>query len=202
MTLQQLVDNFSLKFTKGNTTVTFGKLHFLQRKHAALRAAAGGQPLADIVANITTLLTSPDSPYKRADWEPLTGPSPTAYISSIVQVDAENFTNSNEFLYRNVFFFTPLRPSTTASLASSSPEDVVERSRMLAELGDKEWTREKLMEKVREIIDGRPEGKAGAKEVYHYLRLALTGQEKGMRLYDVMLILGRGETLRRLGVEE
>jgi glutamyl-tRNA synthetase len=201
MTLQQLVDNFSLKFTKGNTTVTFGKLHFLQRKHAALRAAAGGQPLADIVDNIVGLLTSPDSPYKRADWELLTGANPAHYVGEIVKVDAENFTNSNEFLYRNVFFFTPLRPSTTAGLTADTPEDVVERSRLLAELGEKEWTREALMEKVRHIIDGRPEGKAGAKEVYHYLRLALTGQEKGMRLYDVMLILGRAETLARLGVE-
>jgi glutamyl-tRNA synthetase len=201
MTLQQLVDNFSLKFTKGNTTVTFGKLHFLQRKHAALRAAAGGQPLADIVDNIVGLLTSPDSPYKRADWELLTGANPAHYVGEIVKVDAENFTNSNEFLYRNVFFFTPLRPCTTAGLTADTPEDVVERSRLLAELEDKEWTREALMEKVRHIIDGRPEGKAGAKEVYHYLRLALTGQEKGMRLYDVMLILGRAETLARLGVE-
>ena len=199
MTLQQLVDNFSLKFTKGNTTVTFGKLQFLQRKHAALRAAAGGQPLADIVASITALLTSPDGPYKRAQWESLTGPDPSSYIESIVKVDAENFTNSNEFLYRNAFFFTPLNPSSTASLTADTPGDVVERSQMLAELGEGEWTREALMEKVRQIIDGRPEGKAGAKEVYHYLRLALTGQEKGMRLYDVMLILGRKETLARLG---
>ena len=198
MTLQQLVDNFSLKFTKGNTTVTFGKLHFLQRKHAALRAAAGGQPLADIVGNITALLASPDSPYKRADWEPLAGPSPPAYIESIVKADAENFTNSNEFLYRNVFFFTPLRPATTSSLTADAPRDVVERSRMLGELGEGEWTREALMGKVREVIDGRKEG--NAKEVYRYLRLALTGQDKGMRLYDVMLILGRPETLARLGV--
>ena len=151
--------------------------------------------------NITALLTSPDSPYKRPDWEVLTGPSPSAYIESIVKVDAESFTNSNEFLYRNVFFFTPLRPATTAGLTADTPKDVVERSRMLGELGKGEWTREALMGKVREVIDGRAEGKAGAKEVYHYLRLALTGQEKGMRLYDVMLILGRAETLARLGVE-
>jgi glutamyl-tRNA synthetase len=54
---------------------------------------------------------------------------------------------------------------------------------------------------VRDIIDARTEGKAGSKHVYHYLRKMLTGQEQGMRLYDVMLILGRAETLARLGVE-
>lgn len=201
MTLQQLVDSFSLKFTKGNTTVTFGKLHFLQRKHAALRAAAGGQPLQDIVDNVVALLMSDDSPYKADDWRGITGPSPDEYVEKIVKVDAENFTNANEFLYRNSFFFAPLRPNKTKALTEATPKDVVERSRMLAEIKEEEWGRENLMEKVRNIIDGRPEGKAGGKDVYHYLRLALTGQEKGIRLYDIMLILGRKETLARLGTD-
>jgi glutamyl-tRNA synthetase len=72
---------------------------------------------------------------------------------------------------------------------------------MLADVDEKAWTRENLMQKVREMIDGRKEGKEGSKDVYHYLRKTLTGQEKGMRLYDVMLILGRRETLARLGVK-
>jgi glutamyl-tRNA synthetase len=37
--------------------------------------------------------------------------------------------------------------------------------------------------------------------VYHYLRKTITGQDQGMRIYDVMLILGRKETLARLGIE-
>lgn len=201
MTLQQLVDSFSLKFTKGNTTVTFGKLHFLQRKHAALRAAAGGAPLQEIVDNVAALLASPDSPYPAADWRALATPTLDAYIERIVRVDAENFTNANEFLYRNAFFFTPLQPTQTASLTADTPADVVERSKLLADLQPEQWDRDSLMEKVREVIDGRPEGKKGGKDVYHYLRLKLTGQEKGIRLYDIMLILGREETLRRLGVE-
>ncbi|KAF3009805.1 Glutamate--tRNA ligase mitochondrial [Curvularia kusanoi] len=205
MTLSDLIRNFTLKFTKGNTTVTFGKLHFLQRKHAALRSATGGAPLQEIVDSITSLLTSSESPYNPADWRPLTGPDPTSlasYVESIVRADAENFTNSNEFLYRNSFFFAPLRPANTASLTAGTPADVVERSRGLAELKEREWDREHLMQRVQDIIDGRPEGKKGGKDVYHYLRLALTGQEKGIRLYDIMLVLGRRETLARLGVEE
>ncbi|KAF9692904.1 hypothetical protein EKO04_009065 [Ascochyta lentis] len=202
MTLQDLITNFSLKFTKGNTTVTFGKLHFLQRKHAALRAQAGGQPLQDIVDNVAALLTSPDSPYNPADWRALTGPSPDAYIKKIVQADAENFTNANEFLYRNAFFFAPLRPRTSSALTTDTPADVIERAKLLADIQASDWNRDNLMEKVRAIIDGRPEGKAGGKDVYHYLRLALTGQEKGIRLYDIMLILGRKETLARLGADE
>ena len=199
MTLQQLVDNFSLKFTKGNTTVTFGKLHFLQRKHAAQRALTGGPKLAEMVHNVTTLLTSPDSPY--TEWKKVINtPWPDAYIEKIIIADAENYTNANEFLYRNAFFFQPLRPYLKSPPVATS-SDIPMRAHMLKDVSEKDWDRENLMQNVRDIIDGRPEGKKGGKDVYHYLRMMLTGQEQGMRLYDIMLILGRGETLKRLGAE-
>ena len=213
MDLRTLVEKFSLKFTKGNTTVTFGKMQFLQRKHALARAQEGGDKLNDMVDSVARLLTAPDSPYQDS-WKKVIGsPFPEAYISKIIQVDAENYTNANEFLYRNSFFFTPLRPShnhaspptpvpTSSSSSSSSPADIPIRAQtLLAAIPDKDWQRDTLMQKVRELIDGRTEGKAGSKDVYHYLRKTLTGQDQGMRIYDVMLILGRRETLARLGVE-
>jgi glutamyl-tRNA synthetase len=198
MDLPTLTENFSLKFTKGNTTVTFGKMQFLQRKHALARASTGGPELEEMVTNVAQLLTSPDTPYK--DWKKVVGSSfPEDYIRSIITADAENYTNSNEFLYRNAFFFTPLRPfDRTPPMATSS--DIPMRSHMLAQVTEADWTKENLMQKVREIIDGREEGKKGSKDVYHYLRKTITGEEKGMRIYDVMVILGRGETLKRLGV--
>ncbi|KAL5114002.1 Glutamate--tRNA ligase mitochondrial [Pleosporales sp. CAS-2024a] len=199
MDLDTLIRNFSLKFTKGNTTVTFGKLHFLQRKHAALRAAAGGPKLQQMVDKVVALLVSPGSPYK--EWKKVVGsPSPDEYIAKIIQVDADNYTNANEFLHRNSFFLTPLRryhdapPLTTAS-------DIPKRAHMLAHVKEPDWTRENLMATVRDMIDGSKEGKDGSKHVYHYLRMMLTGQEQGMRLFDIMLILGRAETLARLGLD-
>jgi glutamyl-tRNA synthetase len=199
MDLQTLINNFTLKFTKGNTTVTFGKLGFLQRKHAALRAAAGGHKLAEMTANVVKLLLSPESPYTM--WKSVVRQSSLdEYVEKIIQVDADNYTNANEFLYRNSFFFTPLRPYHNVAPQSTS-SDIPMRSHMLAEVSEEDWTKDNLMARVREIIDGRKEGKEGSKDVYHYLRMTLTGQEKGMRLYDVMTILGRGECLARLGVE-
>jgi glutamyl-tRNA synthetase len=199
MEMRELINNFSLKFTKGNTTVTFGKLHFLQRKQAALRAQAGGSKLQEMVENVVRLLLSPESPYK--DWQKVVNATyPDEYISKIIKVDADNYTNANEFLYRNAFFFTPLRPFDKAPPMTTS-SDIPMKCQQLADVGEEQWEKENLMQKVREIIDGRVEGKEGGKDVYHYLRMALTGQEKGMRLYDVMLILGRGETLVRLGVK-
>lgn len=201
MDLETLVNKFSFKFTKGNTTVTFGKLHFLQRRHAALRAQAGpGNPkLQEMTSNVAHLLLSPDSPYE--NWKQVVNSSnPYPYIEKIIIADAENYTNANEFLYRNSFFFTPLRPFDKAPPMTTS-SDIPMRIHQLAQIEEKDWTKDALMAKVREIIDSRPEGKQGGKHVYHYLRKMLTGQEQGIRLFDIMLILGRSESLKRLGIE-
>jgi glutamyl-tRNA synthetase len=199
MDLQTLIKNFSLKFTKGNTTVTFGKLHFLQRKHAALRAASGGPALQEMTANVVALLKSPETPYTQ--WQDMiSAESLDTYVQFIITIDAENYTNANEFLYRNAFFFTPLRPFHESPPVSTS-SDIPMRCQFLKDISEQDWTRDILTNKVHEIIDGRAEGRKGGKDVYHYLRKTITGQEKGIRLYDIMLILGRKETLARLGVE-
>ncbi|KAH7132564.1 hypothetical protein B0J11DRAFT_522002 [Dendryphion nanum] len=192
MDLKTLVDKFTLKFTKGNTTVTFGKMHFLQRKHATTRAKQGGTAIQPMVQNVMRLLESPESPFK--GWEKRIGIFPEKFIEEMIQADAENYTNANEFVYRNSFLFQDLRHPKSFT----DGEDIPTRAKSLAEV--REWTKENLMQKVREIIDGRSEGKEGAKDVYHYLRKALTDREDGMRIYDVMTILGREETLARLGV--
>ncbi|KAJ4376306.1 Glutamate--tRNA ligase mitochondrial [Neocucurbitaria cava] len=202
MDLKTLVDKFTLKFTKGNTTVTFGKMQFLQRKHALSRAQVGGAKFQEMVTNVANLLTAPDSPYQ--DWRKVVGSSfPEEYIAQIIAVDAENYTNANEFLYRNAYFFTPLRPFHDARAPMSTSSDIPMRAQQfLSSIAtEQDWNKENLMRKVHEIIDGREQGKAGSKDVYHYLRKMVTGQEEGMRIYDVMLILGRRETLARLGVE-
>ncbi|KAG9193576.1 glutamyl-tRNA synthetase [Alternaria panax] len=198
MDLKTLIEKFSLKFTKGNTTVTFGKMQFLQRKHALQRASIRGPRLEEMVRNVSKLLTSEDSPYQ--DWQSIIGtPFPDAYIRSIILVDAENYTNANEFLYRNSFFFTPIRPFDKQPPMSTT-SDIPMRAQMLADITEEDWNKDNLMQKVREIIDGRAEGKKGSKDVYHYLRKTVTGQEQGMRIFDVFTILGRTETLKRLGL--
>jgi len=198
MDLKTLIEKFSLKFTKGNTTVTFGKMQFLQRKHALQRASVGGPKLEELVRNVSRLLTSEDSPYQ--DWQSIIGtPFPESYIRSIILADAENYTNANEFLYRNSFFFTPIRPFDKQPPMSTT-SDIPMRAQMLADIEEEDWNKENLMQKVHKIIDGRTEGKKGSKDVYHYLRKTITGQEQGMRLYDIFTILGRTETLKRLGL--
>jgi glutamyl-tRNA synthetase len=192
MDLKQLTDLFTLKFTKGNTVVTFDKLHFLQRKHAAERAKKGGKGLDQMVQSVLKVIQDPEGPY--SDWKAPQGTTPESIIKHVIQTDPENYTNANEYVYRHAYLFNPPRKPDTSNV----PADVVERSKMLGDV--QEWNKDELMKKMHEIIDGRPEGKKGAKDVYHYIRMALTGREEGMRLYDVMLILGREACLKRLGV--
>jgi len=195
MDLQKLIEKFTLKFTKGNTTVTFGKLYFLQRKHATTRVNTGGPDLTEMVNNVVRLLTDPQSPYQ--DWQKLIKtPFPDAYVKCVIQADSENYTNANEFVYRNSFMFAPLRHP----VERTSAEGVTQLLKGLADV--KQWDKESLTAKIIQIIDARPEGKAGAKDVYHGLRKLLTDRDDGMRIYDVMLILGREECLKRLGVKD
>lgn len=191
MDMQRLIEKFSLKFTKGNTTVTFGKLQFLQRKHAAMRAEKGGKGLQEMVDAVVRLLQDPKGPYQ--EWRKTMGPFPDQKIERIIVADPGNYTNANEFLYRHSYLFGPVEkmPSYTP------PADVVESCKGFADVAN--WDKESLMQKMHEIIDGRPEGKAGAKDVYHYIRMALSGREQGMRIYDLMEFLGRKESLKRLG---
>lgn len=192
MDLQRLIEKFSMKFTRGNTMVTFDKMMYLQRKHAVERAKAGGQGLREMVQAVLQLLKDPEGPYQ--EWRQFVGKEPDKYIAEIIRADAANYTNANEFVYRHSYLFGPLRQTPS----STDYGDVREQCKSLA---DVEWTKEALKKKTEEIIDARPEGRAGGKDVYHYLRLALSGREQGMRIYDIVLILGRKESLKRLGVE-
>ncbi|KAF2748833.1 glutamyl-tRNA synthetase-like protein [Sporormia fimetaria CBS 119925] len=194
MDLETLVQKFTLKFTKGNTIVTDGKLQFLQRKHAAVRVAKGGEGLQEIVDAVLRLLDDPNGPY--GNWYH-GADTPARYIERILHADGENYTNAHEFIYRHAYLFAPLRKRGFKDV----PQRIVEDCKKLAEVGQEDWEKEALKQKVQNLIDAMPEGRAGAKHVYHYLRVALTGKEQGMRIYDIMEILGREETLKRLSLE-
>ncbi|PVI04729.1 glutamyl-tRNA synthetase [Periconia macrospinosa] len=198
MDLAQLVEKFTLKFTKGNTMVTFGKLHFLQRKHAIKRVDAGGKGLQEMVDNVVKILKDEDSPYK--GWEKFIGTSSIEdYVQRIIVADNANYTNANEFLYRNRYLFMPLRP--TASLLSEyADSDMPAAAKDLALVED--WSQIPLLSALHNMVEARGGKRVGAKEVYHYLRRALMDRDEGIRLYEIMLILGREETLARLGVSE
>ena len=50
-----------MKFTKGNTTVTLGKLWFLQNEHARIRANDGGKGLDEMIDKVVELVNKNSS---------------------------------------------------------------------------------------------------------------------------------------------
>ncbi|OCK78976.1 Glutamyl/glutaminyl-tRNA synthetase, partial [Lepidopterella palustris CBS 459.81] len=60
MEMKELIEKFTMRFTKGNTTVTLGKLSFLQNRHARLRIDSGGPPFEEIVNKIIEAINKND----------------------------------------------------------------------------------------------------------------------------------------------
>ncbi|KAF2000936.1 glutamyl-tRNA synthetase-like protein [Amniculicola lignicola CBS 123094] len=193
MDLAKLVEEFTLKFTKGNTTVTFEKMHFLQRKHALARAKDGGPKLQEMVQAVVRVLKDPISQYEL----PAKFDKKHAlekYVEKVILADSENYTNANEYVYRNAYMFKLIPSKPLPSDATGLSKQAADR---LSEVHD--WNKEALTKKIWEIIQGDEANKSA--DVFHYLREKLTGEKNGMRIYELMILLGRDECLRRLGVE-
>ncbi|KAI9841678.1 MAG: Glutamate--tRNA ligase mitochondrial, partial [Pleopsidium flavum] len=101
--LQQLIDNFDMRFTKGNTIVTFGKLWHLQKHFAQLYAEQGGTEFDSIVDRIYSYVAqySVDKQLNLI----LRERDLKSYLAMIVRVDAKNFTTVEDFYHRNAYFF-------------------------------------------------------------------------------------------------
>lgn len=103
MDLTELVSEFEMNFTKGNTTVTMGKLWYLQRAHAARAATLQTSVLGEMAEAIrkrveldrdTFNATSPKSTLRDLQ-----------YIKQILTHDARNYTTASHFAERNRYFF-------------------------------------------------------------------------------------------------
>ena len=57
--ISELIRNFTLKFTKGNTVVETGKLRYLQKLYAQKLVARASPQLPSIIADIESIARSP-----------------------------------------------------------------------------------------------------------------------------------------------
>ncbi|KAI9734476.1 MAG: Glutamate--tRNA ligase mitochondrial [Claussenomyces sp. TS43310] len=105
LSLRELIDNFSLKFTTGDTVVTFDKLLFLQKAHARRYADIGNEGEISLMTKpIKAVLKT--SKLDRSLDHILAGRSQEDYIRKLVSADARNYTSATAFVERNKFFFT------------------------------------------------------------------------------------------------
>ena len=120
MEMEDLVRNFDLKFTRGNTMVRMEKLWFLQKAHVALRCQRAWetkslQPIRDVVEQITTEVQRQfEDPFINADLfsevyyssEHNEPDALTAYCTEVLLADSKSYSDAQQFIQRNRYFFS------------------------------------------------------------------------------------------------
>ncbi|KAJ5295605.1 hypothetical protein PENANT_c001G07276 [Penicillium antarcticum] len=219
--LKELEQIFNLKITRGNTVVAFEKLWFLQKAHAQRFAASGGPEFDEMVSRVSSVV---ETNHPRDNLSTiLKGRTLSEYIAPLIRADAKSYTDAEEFIQRNSTFFTPkLNRATYAPTPSSSPSPQVPMQALhtaaaaLTLVPPSHWNIETHRFNITSY-DGSdsvvlPEvdlsdtnapvpvskDKVFKKELYHYLRWALSASAPGPGIPETMAILGREETVRRI----
>ncbi|KAL4878831.1 hypothetical protein BJY04DRAFT_105561 [Aspergillus karnatakaensis] len=215
--LEELSKIFNLKITRGNTVVAFEKLWFLQKAHAQRIVSNGGSELDNLVSNISNKVKT-TIPEKKLS-SVLKSRTLSELITPLLQADAKSFTNASEFITRNSTFFTPdlKRPTYTPNNPYIPIQSLHTAAAALTLVPEPHWTIQTHKHNI-SIYDGgstlledtpptkgqdaeiahAAADKAFKKELYNYLRWALSAGKPGPGIPETLAILGREESVRRL----
>ncbi|KAJ5948690.1 hypothetical protein N7454_001997 [Penicillium verhagenii] len=213
--LGELEQIFNLKITRGNTIVAFEKLWFLQKAHAQRFAANGGPEFDKMVNRVCDDVKETHSQENLAPL--LKGRSLAEYVAPLLRADAKSYTTAPEFKERNSTFFTtkldrvPYVPTSTSKIPSPPQvpmQALHTAAAALTLVPTSHWTIETHRFNVNSYdgsdavtLSSETTGstdKIFKKELYHYLRWALSASAPGPGIPETMTILGREETVRRI----
>ncbi|KAL1956418.1 hypothetical protein VTO42DRAFT_7304 [Malbranchea cinnamomea] len=237
-TLAELEEAFDLKITKGNATVAFEKLWFLQKAHARRIAASNGSEFTDMVNRVSQAALKTFGEEEIAHI--LKSRPIRDYVSSILREGARSYTTAEEFVSQNASFFTQTlnRPAYTSASKPASDSSAPTTTSIplsalhtaaaaLSMVPESFWTAETHRANIEaytydlpapspspseigsstDTATGSPPLNATPnqnpnqvfrKELYHYLRWALSAGAPGIGIPSTMAILGREESVRRL----
>lgn len=163
-----------MKFTTGDTVVTFAKLWFLQKGHASqyIKRASGGD------FSKLSLLTQPAIALLREQKADITasqilaGRSLEDYVKELFMLGGRGYTKTADFIDDHKYFFaTPieqdLRLSRTKFVLHNVPSEVSERQlhtselsqslKMLEMIADDQWNAETIRSFLDQIITTKAE---------------------------------------------
>ena len=222
LTLQDLIRNFDLKFTKGNTIVDPAKLTFLQKKYSKKYAEEGGAMFESMVDRVYTVaeqrlhLKEKDTDLR-------------SRIAAFMRRVPETYTTPKGFYERNNALFEPVQRAKFVPIKDRNGQEILLDTEFLSVMNH-ELTKPPLAEntpwtavETKRLVNNairfiatidavRKEPKEGhdisklvpeAEQrfyaaVHHYLRWAITGGKPSSTVVDCMVLLGREETARRI----
>ncbi|GME66011.1 Glutamyl/glutaminyl-tRNA synthetase class Ic [Neofusicoccum parvum] len=205
MSPQELIERFTIKFTRGNTTVTEGKLQFLQHQHS-LRRLTPGDPVFDKVVDDLVSMIESGKPVTCS--QDILDRGLRDYVVKVLRSDTKNYTTPLEFLRNHEYFFADFTPSMSAP----EPDRQLLRRAFESCFAPEEWNvtglHECIADAINMILEARlkedpeqervPVEKAVKKDVYKHLRLALADGKAGPGIADMMEVLGRDACLKRM----
>ncbi len=227
LSLQDLVQNFDLKFTKGNTIVQPTKLMYLQKKYAKKYIEEGGAVFESMVDRVYAIAEQ-SIQGKEKDTELRNR------IAAFMRLVPESYITPKDFYERHIALFEPVERPKYVPIKDNNGQELEWEVKWLSLLNQQftnppskdstPWTASETKELVDSAIDHmlsnaalhRTTKKAGeSKEsesstvsndeeqlynaaVHHYLRWAITGGNPGPAMAHCMVLLGREETSRRI----
>lgn len=132
MSVSELIQNFDLKFTRGNVIVDPAKLWYLQKGHVHRRCnlAQETSSLEPILPIITDLETELLSLYSATDLHTRNQPLKD-YIAEVLLINSKDFSTVQQFIERNSHFFyfdrafVPEVQTTSLPLRGVSPAQIL-----------------------------------------------------------------------------
>lgn len=230
MEMNKLIELFDLKFTKGNSIVSFDKLWYLQKNHAKIiiERAMQSSTADPSFENLLDLLESAARtayPNSRA----LATQDLRIYMTKILFIDAKTYENPSSYVERNAYFFTTLPPASPSPDTSIPKSDLHTAAMDVLKNFDQTVTKDVIISaptyteiktrldatiaeyakvigeviQQRATVDGevdKTKMKEWSKHLHHYLREKLCFGRPGPGSSQVMAVLGHEECWRRLEV--
>jgi glutamyl-tRNA synthetase len=194
LTREELIKTFDIRrVQKGGATFAAEKLEWLNREH--LRRLPEGELVARLTAYLASL--QPDSPLYASLRK---GKAREAFLLKILRVERERMKTLADFIELAGFFFVlPEYEPELLRWQNDPPEKgerALTRSReLLASLKGEELSKETVAPALQDLM--REEGTGS---VLWPLRVALSGKRASPDPFDILEVLGKKESMRRIDI--
>jgi glutamyl-tRNA synthetase len=198
MPLRELQQVFDLKFTRGNTIVSFDKLGFLQQQHTRRYIEQGSGTFQKMVHEVSEAIgRQHDAPKIQIL---LRGRRLEDVVAIMLRAGKNDFQSPSQFAQRCSIYFEPL-PSRLSfdKTGSFAVEKLATAAAALCFLPAESWTaeahRQNILALQPDASASTPEPKVlrqtWKKDFYSFLRQALLGGAPGPAIHETMEILGK-----------